>query len=146
MSEEVPAGDVRTEHLKVLVLTNMYPHEADPSFGTFVYEQVQSLRGLGVDVDVLFVNGRASRFNYLAGYLRLWRKLGFRKYDLIHSHYVFSGWIARGQFRLPVVHAFHGAGEMYGYQGWLCRRLAPLVDGVTVTSSDHAALWPRATS
>ena len=125
--------------LRVLVLTNMYPHEADASFGTFVYEQVRALRALGVDIDVLFVNGRASRANYLAGYWRLWRQLHYVHYDLIHAHYVFSGWIARAQFRLPIVQSFHGAGEMLGYQGWLCKRLAPLVDGVIVTSEDHKA-------
>jgi len=125
--------------MRVLVLTNMYPHEADPSFGTFVYEQVRALRALGVDMDVLFVNGRASRRNYLIGYPRLWRQIRHVRYDLIHAHYVFAGWIARAQRRLPVVQSFHGAGEMLGYQGWLCKRLAPRVDRVIVTSADHKA-------
>ncbi|NLG26869.1 MAG: glycosyltransferase family 4 protein [Chloroflexi bacterium] len=125
--------------MRVLVLTNMYPHAADPSFGTFVYEQVRALRGLGVDMDVLFVNGRASRWQYLLGYPRLWRQLRHVRYDLIHAHYVFAGWIARAQGRLPVVQSFHGAGEMLGYQGRLCKRLAPLVDRVIVTSADHKA-------
>jgi len=125
--------------MRVLVLTNMYPHEGDPSFGTFVYEQVRALRALGVDIDVLFVNGRASRWNYLTGYTRLWRQMHYVQYDLIHAHYVFAGWIARAQRHLPVVQSFHGAGEMLGYQGWLCQRLAPLVDRVIVTSADHKA-------
>jgi|YNPNPStandDraft_1061719.scaffolds.fasta_scaffold02545_9 teichuronic acid biosynthesis glycosyltransferase TuaC len=125
--------------MRVLMLTNMYPHEADPSFGTFVYEQVRALRGLGVEVDVLFVNGRASRWNYLAGYWRLWRQLRYVAYDLIHAHYVFSGWIARAQWRLPIVQSFHAPGQMHTYQGWLCRRLVPLVDAVIVTSADHKA-------
>lgn len=125
--------------MRVLVLTNMYPHEADASFGTFVYEQVRALRALGVEMDVLFVNGRASRWNYLLGYPRLWRQLHYVSYDLIHAHYVFAGLIARAQCRLPIVQSFHGAGEMAGYQGWLCKRLAPLVDAVIVTSAQHKA-------
>jgi glycosyltransferase involved in cell wall biosynthesis len=125
--------------MRVLVLTNMYPHEADPSFGTFVYEQVRALRALGVEMDVLFVNGRASRWSYLSGYARLWRQVRHVRYDLVHAHYVFAGWIARAQWRLPIVQSFHGAGEMLGYQGWLCKRLAPLVDRVIVTSADHKA-------
>ncbi len=130
---------MQATRLRVLVLTNMYPHQADSSFGTFVYEQVRALRALGVEIDVLFVNGRASRFNYLSAYWRLWRQLHYVSYDLIHAHYVFSGWIARVQFRLPIVQSFHGAGEMLGYQGWLCKRLAPLMDKVIVTSEDHKA-------
>jgi len=125
--------------MRVLMLTNMYPHEADPSFGTFVYEQVRALRALGVEVDVLFVNGRASRWNYLVGYPRLWRQLHYVRYDLIHAHYVFSGWIARAQWRLPIVQSFHAPGQMHTYQGWLCKRLAPRVDAVIVTSEEHKA-------
>ena len=60
--------------MRVLMLTNMYPHPADPSFGTFVYGQVRALRALGVDIDVLFVNGRKSRWRYLLGYPRLWSR------------------------------------------------------------------------
>jgi teichuronic acid biosynthesis glycosyltransferase TuaC len=125
--------------MRVLMLTNMYPHEADRSFGTFVYEQVKALRREGLQVDVLFVNGRASRWHYLWGYPRLWKQLAYVRYDLIHAHYVFSGWIARAQCRLPVVQSFHAPGQMHTYQGWLARRLAPLVDAVIVTSADHKA-------
>jgi len=123
--------------MRVLMLTNMYPTDADRSFGTFVSEQVRALRGLGVEIDVLFVNGRASKLNYALGFERMWRRMRAVRYDLIHAHYVFSGMIARAQWRLPVVQSFHGAGEMYGYQGWLCRRLAPLVDVVICTSEEH---------
>jgi glycosyltransferase involved in cell wall biosynthesis len=123
--------------MRVLFVTNMYPHKEDPSFGTFVFEQVRALRASGVEIDVLFINGRASRLNYLLGYARfLWRSTRHR-YDLVHAHYVFAGLIARAQLWLPVVQSFHGAGEMYTLQGWLCRRLAPRVDAVIVTSRDH---------
>ncbi len=123
--------------MRVLVVTNMYPTEEEPAFGTFVGEQVAALRRRGVDVDVLFFNGRRSKWNYLGGLFRLWNQLRIRRYDLLHAHYVFSGVIARCQWSHPVVVSFHGAGEMVGWQGWLCKRLAPLVDGVTVTSPAH---------
>lgn len=125
--------------MRVLVLTNMYPHELDASFGTFVYEQVRALRSLGADMDVLFINGRASRWNYGWGIERLWRQLGAVRYDLIHAHYVFSGLMARAQCRLPIVQSFHGAGEMEGYQGRLCRWLVRRVDQAIVTSPAHKA-------
>ena len=50
---------------RVLVVTNLWPYEADPSYGCFVKAQMDSLRPLGVDYDVLFINGRESRWNYL---------------------------------------------------------------------------------
>ena len=125
--------------MRVLMLTNMYPYEGDPSFGTFVHEQVRALRALGVQIDVLFVDGRRSRWNYLVGYPRLWRQLAYVRPDLIHAHYVFSGLIARAQWGLPIVQSFHAPGEMHTYQGWLCKRLVPWVDAVIVTSTDHKA-------
>ena len=53
--------------LRVLTVTNMYPTPARPVLGTFVAEQVASLRGRGITVDVLFVDGPASAWNYLRG-------------------------------------------------------------------------------
>ena len=52
--------------MKVLVLTNMYPTPDMPFFGTFVNEQVESLRKQGVEVDVFFVNGNKSALNSAA--------------------------------------------------------------------------------
>lgn len=123
--------------MRVLVLCNAYPTGEDPSWGTYVHDQVSALRARGVQVDVLFINGRASRRNYVAGPWRLWRQIAHVRYDLVHAHYVFAGWIARTQCLLPIIQSFHGGGEMLGYQGTLCRWLAPLVDAVTVTSADH---------
>src|SRR5207248_6327956 len=64
--------------MRVLVVTNMYPTEANPQFGIFVKEQVESLRALGVDIDVLFVNAKEGRWRrkaYLLGFPRLWSAL-----------------------------------------------------------------------
>ena len=129
--------------VRVLVVTNMYPTETMPAFGVFVHEQVASLRKRGIDVDVLLVNGKESRWNYARGPLQIARKLREARYDLIHAHYVFSGIMARAQLRCPVVVSFHGAGEMYSWVGWLCKMLAPFVDAFTVTSKEHAGQLGR---
>ncbi len=123
--------------MKVLVVTNMYPNPANPAYGIFVQEQVRSLREAGVEIDVLFVNGRKSRLNYLWGFFRLWGRLLTHRYDLIHAHYVFSGIIARAQFLYPVIVTYHGAElflERFKNQGRFCRWLAPLVNRVIVVS------------
>ena len=125
--------------MRLLVVTNLYPTPEDMSFGTFVDEQVVALRARGVEVDVLFINGRKNRLNYLWGPLRLWKMMMSKKYDLIHSHYVFASVIGRCQTTVPLVHSFHGAGEMEGWQGWLCKRLSAVVNGATVTSKRHHA-------
>ena len=49
--------------MRVLVVTNMYPQPGQPAFGVFVKDQVESLRSLGLEVDVLFMNGGRNKLN-----------------------------------------------------------------------------------
>ncbi len=130
---------------RVLVVTNMWPTAAAPMGGIFVAEQVNSLRDLGLSVDVLFVNGSAEGWSaYLHGFgrvaavLRQGRGAG-QPYQLIHAHYVFSGALAlvgralAGQ-RIPIVLTQHGIETQVGWTAPLCRLVSRFVD-VTVATS-----------
>jgi teichuronic acid biosynthesis glycosyltransferase TuaC len=122
--------------MKVLVVTNMYPTEYWPSNGIFVQEQVEALRKEGVDIDVLFINGKRHKLNYFLGIPRLWAwLLTHHRYDLIHAHYVFTGIIARGQFLYPVVLTHHGP-EFWSWQFTPCRIITPLVNKVILVSRE----------
>lgn len=106
--------------MQVLILTNMYPTDEEPSFGTFVRDQVDHLRATGVEIDILFINGRKSRWGYLWGVFRFWKRLRrIKKYDLIHCHYIFSGIIGRLQWKYPVVLTQHGIEVVYG--SWVAK-------------------------
>lgn len=120
--------------MKILVVTNMYPVPEEPALGIFVQEQVESLRRKGVDVDVFFINGRRYRRNYLTGFLRYLPQPWLHRYDLIHAHYPLTGLIARAQVRYPLIVTYHGIEVVYGWQGTVCKLLAPRVDRVIVTS------------
>ena len=111
---------------RVLVVTNIWPYDGDPSYGCFVKAQMESLRPLGVDYDILFVNGRQSRWNYLRAFLQLWQRLRANRYDLVHAHMGLSGLVARCQISLPLVISFMG-------------------DDVTgkTSGSDHISLFGR---
>jgi teichuronic acid biosynthesis glycosyltransferase TuaC len=93
---------------RVLVVTNLWPTEADPGYGSFVKAQMDSLRPLGVEYDALFIDGRRSRWNYLRAIGELRRRLRASHYDLVHAHFGLSGWVARCQRRVPVVVSFMG--------------------------------------
>lgn len=93
---------------KVLVVTNLWPTADDLGYGSSVQAQMESLRPLGLDYDVLFVNGRASVWNYVRGIFELHRRLAASRYDLIHAHFGLSGWVACFQRRVPVVVSFMG--------------------------------------
>ena len=93
---------------RVLVVTNLWPTESDPGYGSFVQAQMESLRPFGVEFDTLFIDGRASRWNYLRGIGRMRALLRKNRYDLVHAHFGLSGWVARCQCGVPVVVSFMG--------------------------------------
>lgn len=128
---------------RVLVVTNMYPDAENPHFGTFVQEQVEGLRAAALDVEVLVVGGKRRKLSYVEGARRFRQRIREHQYDLVHAHYVFSGIVARLQRSFPLVVSFHGAAEMVGWVGLLCKALAPLADAVTVTSVEHKAQLGR---
>ena len=123
--------------MRILAVTNMYPTEACPQFGIFVREQVESIRALGHEVDVLFVNAREGRLRhkaYALGAPRLWRTLASRRYDVIHAHYVFSGMIARLQRSAPLVVTHHGPELLHPWQGPVCRLTRSWADRTIVVA------------
>ncbi len=99
-----------TDHCsyRILVITNLWPTEADPGYGSFVEAQMESLRPLGVAFDVLFINGRDPAGITCAPCASCAAKLKTDSYDLIHAHFGLSGWVARCQGKVPVVVSFMG--------------------------------------
>lgn len=95
--------------MRVLVLTNMFPSALKPAYGVFVRDQVEDLRALGVDVEVLTIAGDESRLNYARAVSELRRALSRRPADLVHAHYGLAGAVALTQGRVPVVTTFHGS-------------------------------------
>ena len=71
-----------------------------------IARQVASLRALGVDVNVFEIAGMR-RLKYLAAIPKVRRLAG--KYDLVHAHYGFCGWVARLQLAGPTVVSFMGS-------------------------------------
>jgi teichuronic acid biosynthesis glycosyltransferase TuaC len=118
--------------VKVLAVTSMYPTEAAPGYGIHVYEQVESLRALGLGVDVLTIggptpDGRRHPGKYVRALIALQRRAALSRPDVIHAHYGLSGAIASVQRRAPVVTTFHGSDTGYirwqGYLSWLVARV-----------------------
>ena len=114
--------------MRVLVVTNMYPSQEEPQFGTFVKEQTEDLIKLGVEVEVLHFDGRKSWTRYVAAAAAIRRKVGGGRFDLVHAHYGLAGAAALLQRRVPVVTTFHGS-DFSGaipWQVWVSRFVARL--------------------
>jgi glycosyltransferase involved in cell wall biosynthesis len=115
---------------RILVVACSYPTPESPGFGTYVRDQVEAIRAQGCTVDVFFINGRKSKWNYLWALPRFWWRLLRNRYDVIHAHYVLAGIVARAQWGYPTVLTHHGC-EALGYPHWqsvLCHLLTPLFD------------------
>jgi glycosyltransferase involved in cell wall biosynthesis len=112
--------------MKVLVITNMFPTEREPGNGSFVSDQVDDLRELGVDVEVLAFDGRHAKTEYARAAHRLRRVTATGAFDLVHAHYGLTGAVALAQRKAPVVTTFHGSDTGYvrwqGQVSWLVAR------------------------
>jgi len=103
--------------LRILVFTNMFPTPSKPWWGTFVAEQVDDLRQIGVEVSVLHFDGTDDRMNYARAARAFRRAMRSGGFDLVHAHYGLVGAIAVSQRRIPVVTTFHG-GDFTGLVPW----------------------------
>jgi glycosyltransferase involved in cell wall biosynthesis len=94
--------------VRVLFVTNMWPDQERPWYGSFVYSQGQSLQRLGVELDVLPVRGYASRWAYLSAAADMAGRNLSHKYDVVHAHYGHSAVLGRLDVRRPLVISYCG--------------------------------------
>ena len=77
--------------MKILHITNNFPTLNFPIFGIFIKEQIESLRSLGSENEVFFINSREEgKGAYIRSLRRLRRLLKNNNYDLIHCHHSYS--------------------------------------------------------
>ncbi|MEA2250867.1 MAG: teichuronic acid biosynthesis glycosyltransferase TuaC [Solirubrobacteraceae bacterium] len=144
--------------MRVLAITNAWPHPDKPWYGSFVVRQMDSLPGAGVDVDVIPIYGRFSPLRSLPAYLRAARSVialnfGPRRYDVVHAHFGHCGLLACLQFRYPVVLTYYGydidmpaehrEGARTKLERWVFIRLSRLVAATIVQSRRELACLPR---
>jgi glycosyltransferase involved in cell wall biosynthesis len=74
--------------MRILVLTNMYPNPIRPYSGRFIHDHVESLRRLGVEVEVSFTNPKLSRSQYFATLPAIRRALR-KGFDVVHVQHTY---------------------------------------------------------
>lgn len=146
--------------MRILVVTNLYPSEQAPTQGTFVASQVNSLRALGVEVEVLYVNRAAEG---MRAYVGLESRVGHhaREWGAEVVHAMYGGVMARAAVRgagaLPTVVSFCGS-DLLGdnlsglvrkaisrYGVWCSWSAARQATQLIAKSRRLAAALPRAT-
>jgi glycosyltransferase involved in cell wall biosynthesis len=135
--------------MRILMVTSQLPTSNKPRTLAFVARQIQSIRDIGLQVELLEIKG-VSQLKYLVGISQLWRLL--KKADIIHAHYSYCGWLARIQCSLPIAMSFMGD-DLLGSPGndgratirsrievQINRCFAHFVDAIIVKSEEMARI------
>ena len=111
---------VEVRPLRILTVTNLWP-ENGGFRGTFVWDQVQSIRALGHHVDVEVVAQSRGRRDYFLAFQRVRRRVKQGQYDLVHIHFGMTAWAGRFVGSVPRVLTLHGGDVHIWWQRWLTR-------------------------
>ena len=103
-----PTEDPEFPRPRVLWTTNMWPDETRPYYGNFIKSQAESLRRVGLSVDVLYLRGLVGRRAYLATFPELRRRVRDLRYDLVHAHYGHTAAVTAASLRRPLILSFCG--------------------------------------
>ncbi|MFX0203944.1 MAG: glycosyltransferase, partial [Candidatus Hodarchaeota archaeon] len=95
--------------MRILQVVNVLPDSENPLAQVFVKTQIDSIRKMGVEVSVYNVRGNVCRWNYLKAIGAVRELVRREHFDIVHGHYVYSGWIAAFQRRFPSVVSFMGS-------------------------------------
>jgi teichuronic acid biosynthesis glycosyltransferase TuaC len=126
--------------MRALVVTNMWPDPPSaPGRGSFVRDQVDALRRLpDVDVDVFaFPPG-----GYAQAIPALRKAHRGADYDVIHSHFGLTAYVAAALRGAPHAVTLHGTDVRHPRSGRLTRAILPTLDLVAAVSSELAAELP----
>jgi glycosyltransferase involved in cell wall biosynthesis len=137
----------REEGARLLMITNIWPHEEQPAYGPFVEYSVEGVRSQGVACDVLFIRGYRGPATYLAGGLAsLVLPLAYpKRYFLVHCHGGETALAARFFLGAPVLASYLGT-DILGTQvgGGLGLRIKCWLRSVVLRR--HAALMSATTT
>src|SRR6266571_2537178 len=125
--------------LKILVVTNMYPHAGNEGYGAFVKQQVEQLRARGHLVDVLHFPGYRSRLEYFKAAVEVSRQTRRQRYDVVHAHYGVTGLSALFRNATPLVVSLHGSDALIGWHEPLISRIVCKLADATIVASRKIA-------
>jgi glycosyltransferase involved in cell wall biosynthesis len=118
--------------MRILIVAN---HNTG-RFTSFITEQVEFIRKMGVEVDYYGVHGKGI-YGYLSNLSSLKAKIREYHPDLIHAHYGLSGLLANLQRKVPVVTSYHGSDIHTGGQTLFFSKLATKLSAYNIFVSNR---------
>lgn len=105
----LPPVSAARRGLRVLFVTNAWPHAARPGSGAHAEREVAALREAGVDIEVVPIHGFLDRRAYARAALDLARTNRRPDFDLVHAFLGHAGAVSRMHVRRPLVITFTGS-------------------------------------
>lgn len=121
--------------MKVLLVHSGNAVNGDSERYTFVREQGESLRALGIEIEYFAVVGKGSK-GYLSNYRRLQMAIKEFQPNLIHAHFGLCGALCVIQSKVPVVITCHN-GETLSWYGNIITSLAIQRAAHTICVAQH---------
>ncbi len=126
--------------MRILLVTQMWPSGADPDFGAFLVPQVDELRALGHEVDVVAIDrrGGSAGVKYTRLGLRALRRARKIRPDVVIAHMLFpagaAALVAAQSVKAPLVVVCHGQ-DVENLDGMQVRTVSALVSAPTLMAS-----------
>ena len=130
--------------MRVLAVTNMLPLPTSPRAGTFVEQQIEGLRRVGVEVEVVLVDrATGGPFAYRRAREALRRALAGASCDLVHVMYggVLADRATRACGAIPTVVSFCGVDLLGADYGSLAYRARTALGVRASFRASHRADW-----
>jgi glycosyltransferase involved in cell wall biosynthesis len=126
--------------MKVLVVSNMYPSEDKPYWGTFVKECVDGYLREAVDTEIVVIK-KSGIIGYIKFYCCIFLKIILTHYDVVHVHYVTHSvlpvLLARIFKEFKVLLNFHGSDAFPEvHERPVRRKLKNIISNVAIKFSD----------
>lgn len=94
--------------MKILIICSYRNYAADTDYvAPFIYEQVNSLKSIGVEIEYFHIKGGLKA--YLKTALKIKEIVNKYQPDLIHAHGGLCGFVATRQRTCPTVTTYHGS-------------------------------------
>ncbi|UKJ07070.1 glycosyltransferase [Solitalea lacus] len=116
--------------MKLLFVTNMYPNKDHIYNGIHVKEQIEYLsKNYPIEHQIYFINGRASKLNYIKSILGISNLIRKENFDIIHIHFGLSGlFLLFNPFIItPILITLHGSDTNPNKSGGLLLKITMMV-------------------
>jgi teichuronic acid biosynthesis glycosyltransferase TuaC len=125
--------------LRILIVTAMYPRPGKEGYGAFVMHQVEQLRALGHEVEVIDFPSYRSRIEYLKAAYQVFRRTRRERFSVVHAHYGVTGIATIFRNSVPLVVTVHGSDALIGrVEPFVTKLVCKMADATIVVSSNIA--------